>query len=39
MSFHAIPTKELREQLPRIREGLKRGEKYTVFIVQSQSLY
>lgn len=30
MNIHTISTKELREQLPRIREGLKRGEQYTV---------
>jgi antitoxin (DNA-binding transcriptional repressor) of toxin-antitoxin stability system len=30
MTTHTISTKELREELPRIREGIRRGQSYTV---------
>ena len=30
MSMHSISTKELREQLPKVRTGLAKGNQYTI---------
>ena len=30
MSLHSISTKELREQLPKVRAGLAKGNQYTI---------